>query len=141
MRVKTHADRHGGQRTHCESNKAARNSGTGAQVLGRLLLLYVSRVVTDTVHSLCEQSVVNICMYGSFNGTVDNSLYGESNVWSIIIIELQKFGRKPLLPNYWYCSFRIVCASTEHIPKCSCLSQVLRCKKQEVVNVIGPKTG
>jgi len=38
MRVKTHADRHGGQRTHCESNKAASNSSAGAQVHGKLLL-------------------------------------------------------------------------------------------------------
>jgi len=75
------------------------------------------------------------------NGTVNMSRYGESNVWRIIIIELQRFGRKPLLPNYWYRSFRIVCASAEHILTCNCLSQVLRCRKQEAVNVIGPKTG
>jgi hypothetical protein len=64
-------------------------------------------------------------MYGSFNGTVDKSRCGESNVWTTIIIELQGIGRKPLLPNYWFCSFRIVCALAEHIPKCNCLSEVL----------------
>ena len=102
---------------------------------------YVPWVVTDTVHTVCEQSAGSVCMYGSLNGTVDKSRYGESNVWTTSIIELQGFGRKPLLPNYWYCSFRIVCASAERIPKCNCLSQVLRCKKKEVVKVTGPKKG
>jgi hypothetical protein len=141
MRVKTHADRHGGQRTHCESNKAARNSSAGAQIRCKLLLPTVPWVVTDALHTVWEQIAGSVRMYGSFNGTVDKSRYGESNVWTTIIIELQGFGRKPLLPNYWYCSFGIVCTSAEHIPKFNCLSQVLRCKKQEVVKVIGPKKG
>lgn len=83
----------------------------------------------------------SVCMYGSFKGTVDKSHCGESNVWTTIIIELQGIGRKPLLPNYWYCSFRIFCALAEQIPKCNCLSEVLRCTKQEVVKVSGPEKG
>lgn len=102
---------------------------------------YVPWVVTDTLHTVWEQSAGSVCMYGPFNGTVDKSRHGESNIWTTIIIELQAFWRKPVLPNNWYCSFRIVCASAEHIPKCNCLSQVLRCKEQEVVKVTGPKKG
>jgi len=53
MRVKTHADRHGDQCTHCESIRAARNSSAGAQVLGKLLLRIMGSHFT-----MCENKVL-----------------------------------------------------------------------------------